>query len=680
MKQTHSKLLIYMADLSHVSISMSSDFFPLNIGFLAAYIKQELKEAVHIELFKNPYELQKMIESQIPDVIAFSNYPWNLNLSIMFAKQIKQLNNNVLTIMGGPNLPRDKNAQEKFVSSHKEYIDFHIFEEGELHLCNLISRYIEINQDIIALKEESQPGCLYINNHNLFCFERPHERIKDLDQIPSPYLSGILDKFFAQGLTPFMQTNRGCPFHCSYCHEGADYFNHINFFSIERIFAEIDYIASHKPLNPTLAFADSNFGMFERDASIAERIRYHQDKISWPPMVYASTGKNKKNSVLNVISNLKPGSLNFCASVQSLDTDVLKQIKRDSIKTDVYFDVLNKLRDLYPNNQSVAETILALPGETKQSHFDTIKKLLLYGIDKVIPFTFMILNGSDIEEQYHLGKLSCSTKYRVLPRSFGLYKNFFIMEVERVCVETDDVSLDDYYECRLFDFLITNLLFGRTDELLWYLESCKISRYDYIEYIYNNLSRAPLQIHKAFMGFLKETKDELWDSEQSLIDFYKKQYNYNQLLTGKIGGNLIEKYNNVILGDYYAQWVSFLCDIALALLPKENKEMRVLELQSLSKYLLAKYESISIGMGNKKNNTIELKHDIEAWKNDHFRAPLSNYLATTNYTVSLSEQMQKNINDYIECHGDEPQAIARMQKRLNMRQMSRDVLPIEVKK
>ena len=38
------------------------------------------------------------------------------------------------------------------------------------------------------------------------------DRIKDLDEIPSPYLNGMLDKFFDGKLTPFIETNE-VPFH-----------------------------------------------------------------------------------------------------------------------------------------------------------------------------------------------------------------------------------------------------------------------------------------------------------------------------------------------------------------------------------------------------------------------------------------------------------------------------------
>ena len=82
----------------------------------------------------------------------------------------------------------------------------------------------------------------------------------------SPYLNGMLDKFFDGKLTPFIETNRGCPFTCSFCHTGADYYHKLNKFSQERVKAEIEYVGKKaNELGITnLHMADVNFGMYPR--------------------------------------------------------------------------------------------------------------------------------------------------------------------------------------------------------------------------------------------------------------------------------------------------------------------------------------------------------------------------------------------------------------------------------
>ena len=72
-------------------------------------------------------------------------------------------------------------------------------------------------------------GCVFIHpdkQKGLIKGPRP-ARIKFLDEIPSPYLNGMLDDFFDGRLSPFIETNRGCPFKCSFCHTGNDYFHKI---------------------------------------------------------------------------------------------------------------------------------------------------------------------------------------------------------------------------------------------------------------------------------------------------------------------------------------------------------------------------------------------------------------------------------------------------------------------
>ena len=49
----------------------------------------------------------------------------------------------------------------------------------------------------------------------------------DLSQIPSPYLSNRLDEFLDGKLLPITQTNRGCPFTCTFCTEGQRYWTKV---------------------------------------------------------------------------------------------------------------------------------------------------------------------------------------------------------------------------------------------------------------------------------------------------------------------------------------------------------------------------------------------------------------------------------------------------------------------
>ena len=201
------------------------------------------------------------------------------------------------------------------------------------------------------------------------------ERIKDLDEIPSPYLTGILDNFFDGKLTPFIETNRGCPFTCSFCHTGSDYFHKLNKFSGDRVKEEIDYIAkkASKLGITNLHMADVNFGMYPQDRTTCEFLMESKKKYGWPLQVMATTGKNSKARVIEITKVLgEMFSINM--SMQSMDEQVLRNIKRSNIKLDHMIDVNNHLIDL--GRSTKAELIIGLPGETKKTFIDGLNNVL----------------------------------------------------------------------------------------------------------------------------------------------------------------------------------------------------------------------------------------------------------------------------------------------------------------
>src|SRR5262249_30735181 len=94
------------------------------------------------------------------------------------------------------------------------------------------------------------------------------ERITDLDSIPSPYLTDWFQRQDAERwIAAIIETNRGCPYSCTFCDWGAATASKIRLFSTERVFAEIDWVSKNRI--EVLWFADSNFGIFPRDIDIA---------------------------------------------------------------------------------------------------------------------------------------------------------------------------------------------------------------------------------------------------------------------------------------------------------------------------------------------------------------------------------------------------------------------------
>jgi radical SAM superfamily enzyme YgiQ (UPF0313 family) len=97
------------------------------------------------------------------------------------------------------------------------------------------------------------------------------DRIADLDSVPSPFLTGLFDAYAeVPGARVVIETNRGCPYGCTFCDWGSATLSRIRQYDLDRVFAELDWCADAKAFS--VGPADSNFGIFKRDVDIAERI------------------------------------------------------------------------------------------------------------------------------------------------------------------------------------------------------------------------------------------------------------------------------------------------------------------------------------------------------------------------------------------------------------------------
>jgi len=66
-------LKIFLCDLTYDTVTLSTEAFPLNIGYIASYTKQLFHENVEISLFKYIEKLEIALENSTPDIIGFSN-------------------------------------------------------------------------------------------------------------------------------------------------------------------------------------------------------------------------------------------------------------------------------------------------------------------------------------------------------------------------------------------------------------------------------------------------------------------------------------------------------------------------------------------------------------------------------------------------------------------------------
>jgi len=454
MKKTRP-LKIYLGDLTYTTVTLATEAFPLNVGYVASYCKKLFGDDVEITLFKYIDEIDKAVNENPPDILGLSNYCWSHNVSYEIFKMCKKTNPNVVTIWGGPNFPIDFPSQKKFMERYKE-VDIYVPTEGEIGFSNVVKKVLESNSiDEVKQKITQNPidGCVSRNEQGQIQCTIPTLRISSLDEIPSPYLNGMMTKFFDGKLTPMLQTNRGCPFHCTFCTDGRDEVNKVNSFDIKRVQSEIQYIAEHIPKNThSLHISDLNFGMYPRDIEICESLAKIQEKFGYPKYIKCTTGKNQKDKIIKAIKKLNK-SLRVTMSVQSLDPDVLNNIRRDNISVDHMLALYPAIKEA--DLQTTSEVILGLPGETYSNHIQTLRDLIRAKMDEIVVHTCMLLDGSEMNLPEERKKWGMKTKFRALQRDFAeLSSGKKVIEYEEVVVGSNTMTFEEYIKLRILAFII----------------------------------------------------------------------------------------------------------------------------------------------------------------------------------------------------------------------------------
>ena len=497
-------------------------------------------------------------------------------------------------------------------------------------------------------------------------------RLKQLDDIPSPYLTGLLDTFFDGKLTPFIETNRGCPFRCSFCHTGNDYFNKINMFSIERIGEEIDYIASrassHGIVN--LHLADTNFGMYPRDRDICEALYKTNKSLGWPRQIMSTTGKNNKERVID-ITNIMGNIFSVNMSVQSMDPQVLSNIKRDNIKLEDYMAVNEHLNKV--GRSTKGELIIGLPGESKETFVRGLQNVINAGVSSVTTYSLMMLNGTQFKTPNYRDKYGMKGRYRLVPLNFGEYDGMRIFDIEETGIETKDMSFDDYLWLRGLSLVVEVINNNRPYlSLFKYAQSFDIKPSDLIMEVYYTLDKAPEVVHSIVNGFMNETSSELWNTDKELIEHYRKEENYARLLLGEVGGNLIYKYKAMSLSQGARGWVDHVGFVIKTIVSVKVQDQEKLQIIKKEVDLLILYEKNRLAGVLDVNADItplsmESNYHITAWLKSRQNVPLENYKLknTIQYIFEYTESQLNDRKDYFKRYGTHMNALSKIVTRVS---------------
>lgn len=621
-------LRIMLGDLRHRLMGRHSTLFPLSIGYIAAYCTKMFDSEIEIKLYDDPDLILLDINSWKPQIVGLSNYMWNAEINNLVFNHVKNVLPDTVCVAGGPEFPIDTDDAEQYLQKRAS-IDFYCQWEGEIAFANLISR-IKDGETLSQLKSRPLAGMAFIGprNNTIVCHDHV-ERIQDINMVPSPYLTGLFDRYFNGEYTPAIQTARGCPFSCQYCRASHTHYSKVIPFALERVREEIDYIAQrgHCFKSVGLSIMDSNFGILERDVKIAEHIRQVQDQYGWPNTIQADTTKNNYERVFNIVSIVQNKMRPLC-SLQTTNKETLKLIKRENLPFDEYERMQKKLVNW--GMKPGTELIIPLPLEMKESFLETLRKVYAAGMENIVVFTWMMLPGTGLASKEFRKKYRLRTGYRIIPRQFGVYNGNKCFEIEEICYETSTMSFDDYLQCRGCAFL--SYLLGRSqyDLVKKALDQFSLDVPSFLLKIFEKIYLGQSWFAMLFQNMLQETKDEIYGSREEVSAVYSQPENYKKLLRGEIGDNVFRKYLTRVLMDAFPSSIESIFEVISALMEERGilTDIHKQFLDMVRKWLLVSRDFSNVLRDDNFSGDIayeEFEFDIDQWSRDKRVNPIEVY-------------------------------------------------------
>ncbi len=409
-----NELIRAPADRGRVSVfPMYEEPIPLNLGlgmlfaYGAAYDNGRLLETYEFvpAWMSSVKALRRRLEREGPAVFLFSNYIWSAEQNLVKANLLKEVSPESIMIHGGPSTPKYERDAEAFFAANPG-VDIAVRGEGEqtfVEILDALGGKLEgRNGDLSVLADV--PGLTYRTRSGVARTpDRP--RLADLDILPSPYLLGYYDDVARAGIDfQPVETNRGCPYGCTFCDWGSATNSRIRKFDLQRVFDEIEWGAKNRA--ETLFIVDANFGIFARDVEITEKIVECYQTYGYPRSLSNCFAKNTTKYTSQICSLLWNAGVSFqpVIALQSMDEQVLGAIARSNIKTEAYDALADHLRDL--GATVFTELMMGLPGSSLETFSADLQGCIDREIYATVYDTFVLpnspMNAPEYREEHQL--------------------------------------------------------------------------------------------------------------------------------------------------------------------------------------------------------------------------------------------------------------------------------------
>jgi radical SAM superfamily enzyme YgiQ (UPF0313 family) len=450
----------HVVGLAQINNSFSGqNYLPYAVAMLEAYARRHLASPESIE-FRVPIYRRMSINAaveqfEICDVVGFSTYVWNYEISLEIARRLRARDSRVLIVFGGPHVP---NNAAVFMAEHP-WIDLAVHGEGEQTFTEILDRLSDRDWSRVD-------GISYRDADATVKTTASRGRIRDLSTVPSPYLDGTFEPVMNanpdERWIGLWETNRGCPFKCTFCDWGSATADKVAVFEQDSLERQIEWFADHRI--EFVFCCDANFGIKKRDVDLARVVAETKKRTGYPVALSVQNTKNATDRAYETQKILSDAGLNkgVALSMQSLDETTLGFIKRGNISLDTYFELQSRFaRD---NVETFSDIILGMPGETYDTLLDGVDALIRSGQHNRVQFNNLsILPNAEMADPAYRERFGLVTVRSKIINIHGerIELEDDVPEWQELVVATASMPAADWRRTRAVSWMIALLHFDK---------------------------------------------------------------------------------------------------------------------------------------------------------------------------------------------------------------------------
>jgi radical SAM superfamily enzyme YgiQ (UPF0313 family) len=438
-------------------------YLPYAVALLQSHLEANLTDPGRLR-FLLPVFVRRPVDEivgqlQDADVVLFSVYVWNLQLSLAVARRLKANKPDTWIVFGGPQIPSDGAA---FLAAHP-FVDVAVCGEGEPAVLSLME-----GRQSGAWRATA--GITYRTEAGLFVGNPKGPRLADLNSVPSPYLTGMFDPLMRahpdQKWIALWETNRGCPFSCTFCDWGAATASKVYQYDMERLHREADWFSDHAI--DFVFCCDANFGILPRDLDIVQYVAARKRETGFPHALSVQGTKNATERAYEVQKTLADAGLNkgVTLSMQSLDPGTLEAVERSNIKLETY-QILQQ-RFTRDRIETYADLILGLPNETYDTFVNGVSQLIEHGQHNRIQFNNLtVLPNSPMADPDEMRRHQMVVVDSPIVNHHGSLAEADedIVELQPLVISTATMPSEEWVRTRAFSWMTALLHFDKVFQI-----------------------------------------------------------------------------------------------------------------------------------------------------------------------------------------------------------------------